>query len=227
MSQKGKFFAIEGGDGSGKGTQTQIITELLQKEGRVVQSLSFPRYGRHSARTVERYLRGEFGEANDVAPALASAAFALDRVSAAPEMRQFLEDPNHILLADRYVFSNLAHQGAKIDDVDARAAFYKDSLELEFDDLALPKPDKNVILLIPSDIAQQNVDKKAARSYTTDKRDIHEKDNTHLTNANRNYQELTEQFPDLATATWVYDFEAQRMRDIADITDEIRTIFDI
>ena len=227
MSQKGKFFVIEGGDGSGKGTQTARITEILRSEGKEVMSLSFPRYGQHSATTVEMYLRGEFGEANAVAPQLASAGFALDRVAAAPEMIEFLQDPNHILLADRYVFSNLAHQGTKLDDEADRSQFYRDSLQLEFGDLRLPRPDKNIILLLPSDVAQENVDKKSARSYTSAKRDIHEKDLSHLTKANRNYQELAKQFPVLATATWVYNFEAKRMRDIDAITHEIRQILEI
>mgnify|MGYP001358339570 CR=1 FL=1 len=228
MESRGKFFAIEGGDGAGKATQTKSLTEALQTERHEVFSLSFPRYGKPSAAIVEKYLNGEFGDANSVAPELASAAFALDRVTAKPELEQWLAaHPNGIAIADRYVLSNLAHQGTKILDEKQRHQFYHDMLELEFNSLQLPRPDKNVVLLVPTDVAQANVDKKAARSYTTEKRDIHEKDSNHLTLANRNYREIAELFPEFAVAIEVYDYKNQRMRPIEDIRAEIRTIFDI
>ncbi|MGE5298785.1 MAG: dTMP kinase [Acidobacteriota bacterium] len=228
MVSRGKFFAIEGGDGSGKGTQTAQLMKQLQSEGRDVLALTFPRYGHRSAKIVEQYLRGEFGAANDVAPQLASTAFALDRVAAKYDLEQWLaKHPDGIAISDRYVLSNLAHQGTKIIDTAERHAFYQDSLEIEFGDLRLPKPDKNIILLVPTDVAQANVDKKTARSYTTDKRDIHERDADHLTLANRNYREIAELYPDFAVAIEVYDYKNQRMRPIDDIKTEIRTIFGI
>lgn len=228
MSQRGRFFVIEGGDGSGKGTQTKLLTEMLRSEGREVYPLTFPRYGHGSAKIVERYLNGEFGEANDVAPELASALFALDRAAAAPELRDWLEaHPNGIAISDRYVLSNLAHQGTKVANPKDRLQFYRDSLDLEFEDLKLPRPDKNVILLVPADVSQANVDKKSARSYTTLGRDIHEKSANHLTLAKRNYEEIAEVFPEFAVAIEAYDQKTQRMRDVDDIQAEIRRIFDI
>lgn len=225
---KGKFFAIEGGDGSGKGTQTAVLKEALQAEGNDVLSLSFPRYGTRSARIVEQYLRGEFGEANAVAAELASAAFALDRVAAKPELEAWLAaHPQGVAIADRYVLSNIAHQGTKIIKYDDRVAFYRDMLQLEFDDLRLPRPDKNIILLVPADVAQQNVDKKAARSYTTEKRDIHERDADHLTLANRNYREIAELFPEFTRVIEAYDNDTGVMRPIDEIQAEIRHIFGV
>lgn len=228
MTERGKFFAIEGGDGSGKATQTKLLTEALLKEGKDVYPLTFPRYGNASAKTVERYLNGEFGEANDVAPELASALYAIDRAAAAPELRDWLKShPNGVAIADRYVLSNLAHQGAKVADVDARLQFYRDSLNLEFNELMIPQPDKNVILLVPTDAAQLNVDKKTARSYTTLGRDIHEKDANHLTLAKRNYEELAKIFPEFATAIEAYDTQLEQMRSTDEIQAEIRDIFGI
>lgn len=228
MSERGRFFAIEGGDGSGKGTQTTLLTEVLKAEGREVYTLSFPRYGKFSAAIVERYLRGEFGEANDVDPELASAAFALDRVAAKPELEAWLTShPQGVSLADRYVLSNAAHQGTKISNKDKRIEFYNRILQLEFGDLALPRPEKNAILLVPPDVAQSNVDQKAARSYTTDKRDIHEKDSEHLSLTNRNYREIAELFPDFAVAIEAYDHKTKQMRDRDEILAEIRSLFNV
>lgn len=225
---QGKFFAIEGGDGSGKGTQTAVLTEALRAERCDVFALSFPRYGTRSARIVEQYLRGEFGEAGDVPAALASAAFALDRVAAKPELEAWLTaHPRGVAIADRYVLSNIAHQGTKITDHDERVQFYREMLELEFNDLRLPRPDKNIILLVPADVGQQNVDKKAARSYTTEKRDIHERDADHLALANRNYREIAELFPEFTNVIEAYDETSGAMRSIAEIQAEIRRILAI
>ena len=228
MAERQRFFGIEGGDGSGKGTQTRLLTEALQAEGYEVYPLSFPQYGKRSATIVEKYLRGEFGAVNSVAAELASAAFALDRAAAKPELEHWLAShPNGIALADRYVLSNLAHQGTKIADKDERYEFYQELLDLEFGDLQLPRPNKNVILLVPPEVAQENVDKKAARSYTTAKRDIHEADPDHLRLANRNYRELAELFPDFAVPIEAYDLETRTMRNENEVLKEIRDIFGI
>jgi len=220
--------AIEGGDGSGKGTQTNLLARYLQTQNVPIMPLTFPRYGEHSAKTVEKYLRGEFGAANSVAPELASAAFALDRVAAKYDMEDFLAaNPKGMIVADRYVMSNLAHQGTKIDDPEDREQFYDDSMRLEYGDLRLPKPDINIGLLVPADIAQKNVDKKSARSYTIAKRDIHEADAGHLDKALRNYEELAEIYPDEFYAIWAIDKKTRTMRPVNDIQAEIRQIIGV
>ncbi|MGB4957023.1 MAG: hypothetical protein WBO49_01080 [Candidatus Saccharimonas sp.] len=228
MTEFTNFFAIEGGDGSGKGTQTRLLTEALRAEGREVYSLSFPRYGKLSAKVVGMYLDGAFGDANDVAPELASAPYALDRVAGKYDLEDWLEThPEGIALTNRYTLSNAAHQGTKIPDYSEREAFYRYILELEFGELRLPRPRKNVILLVPPDIAQQNVDKKAARSYTNAKRDIHESDSNHLALANRNYREIAELFPEFTVAIEAYSHNTNKMRAEAEIHAEIRQIFEI
>ena len=220
------LIAIEGGDGSGKGTQAELLRqyfdEIVHKK---VIKLSFPRYGNASARYAGRYLDGKYGEADHVHPELGVLAFALDRFAASDEIRATLSDPDAIGVLDRYMASNLAHQGAKIDDPDERKTFYKETLELEYDILKIPRPRKNIVLLVPSDIAQQNVDKKdaATRSYTTKKRDIHEADANHLEKAKANYEELCMLFPDEFVAVNCMDSEGN-LRSIDDIQQEIRRI---
>lgn len=225
MSERGKFIAIEGGDGSGKATQTKLLVEKLQQAGREVYPLSFPRYGEHSAKILEKYLRGEFGDANDLPPELSSLAFTIDRIAAKPELEAWLDShPNGVVIADRYVLSNIAHQAARIADKEERLQFYEDLAKLEYDDLGLPRPDKNILLLVPAEVAQANVDKKAARSYTTEKRDIHESSADHLTLASRNYTELAELLPELITPVEVFDNVSRQMRPIEEIHHEIYQI---
>lgn len=223
-----RLFAIEGGDGSGKGTQTSLLASNLRAEGIVVFHGSYPRYGQPSAMLVERYLRGEYGDSTDVPTDLACAAFLLDRIAGTVEIETFFsENPDGIGILDRHVMSNLAHQAARIDDYDARVTFYKEWKQREYETFGVPKPAKNIILLVPSGIAQANVDKKAARSYTTAKRDIHEADTTHLDKTLRNYQELAELFPDEVVAIWAIDTMKYVMRPVEQIQYEIRNALDI
>src|SRR5664279_1203564 len=182
-----RLFAIEGGDGAGKGTQTRILTDYLKQQGRDVLTMSFPRNGNPTASTVEMYLRGEFGAADTVAPELVSAAFLLDRIGAASDITEFFDThPEGIGVFDRYVASNAAHQAAKIPLLADRKKFYRYTLDQEYEVFGLPKPVRSIVLLVPTDTAQTNVDSKAARSYTTAKRDVHEADADHLNNTLRN-----------------------------------------
>lgn len=217
---QGSFIAIEGGDGSGKGTQTDQLEARAKSEGIDVLRISFPRYGEHSAVFVGRYLDGKYGGIDEVHPELASLAYAIDRFAASALIKQHLAKKDALVLADRYVASNLAHQGAKLSDGTERQTFYDDILRLEYETLALPRPDINLVLLVPSEIAQQNVDKKAVRSYTAKTRDIHESDASHLEKAKANYQELCALYPDEFTAiNCMADNDS--MRSIEDIGADI------
>lgn len=215
------FIAIEGGDGSGKGTQAKLLEGNRRSTGRNVLRLSFPRYGESSALFAEQYLNGIYGGVNDVNPDLASLAYAIDRFAAKGDIEQALASGSDVLL-DRYVGSNLAHQGAKIADTQARHEFYKRILDLEYGTLDLPQPEKNIVLLVPPNISQENVDKKEARTYTERKRDIHEADANHLELAKRNYEELCELFP--STFIPIDCMVGDTMRSIEDIRAEIAQI---
>ena len=219
------FIAVEGGDGSGKGTQTENLREYLTSTlGKLVTKLSFPQYDQPSAYYAKRYLNGEYGGINDVHPDLASLAYAIDRYAAKSQIESALADPSHLVLTDRYVGSNIAHQGAKIDDKQERHAFYERTLHTEYDILGIPRPAKNIVLLVPSTVAQENVDKKSARSYTNLKRDIHEADADHLEKAKRNYQELCDLYPEEFLPIDCMDGDKQRT--IEDIQAEIRALLD-
>lgn len=219
----GKFIAIEGGDGSGKATQSKLLAEYARQQGYDVLEISFPRYGHDSAYYAEQYLNGKYGDANDVPAELGTLPYALDRFAAKADVAAHLAEPSSLVIADRYMASNLAHQGAKINDEAARHEFYRRTLLTEYDILGIPRPDLNIVLLVPSQIAQSNVDKKAARSYTTQKRDIHEADADHLEKAKRNYEELCQLYPQEFTAIDCMDDDGN-LRTIEDIQAELRTV---
>jgi dTMP kinase len=220
----GVFIAIEGGDGSGKATQAELYrkyaSETLNKN---VLKLSFPRYGEASAYYAGRYLDGAYGSSENVHPELGILPYALDRFAASKDIRAHLSLPDSFVISDRYMASNLAHQGAKISDKAERKAFYERTMQTEYDILGIPRPLKNIVLLVPSELAQQNIDKKDARSYTTKKRDIHEADEQHLDRAKANYEELCEYYPDEFTAINCID-ESGAMRPMEDIQADIRNL---
>src|SRR3990167_2182385 len=112
MSDKGIFLAIEGTDGSGKGTQTKLLAERLKNEGFEVAEFDFPRYSEPSSHFIQEYLNGVYGTSEEVGPYTGSLFFALDRYEAAPQIRKALSE-GKVVLANRFTGSNMAHQGTK------------------------------------------------------------------------------------------------------------------
>ncbi len=195
----GKFIVIEGSDGSGKGTQFKLLAESLQKDGQAVATYDFPQYAQQSSYFVREYLNGNYGSAEELGAYGPSLFYALDRFQAAKSIRADIA-AGKIVLCNRFIGSNLAHQGQKIDDPAGRKAYYDWLLNIEFNILGIPRPDLNIVLLVPAEIAQTLVDLKEARDYTDKKRDIHEADLNHLKRAVATYQELCRLFPDEFTS---------------------------
>lgn len=191
---KGKFIVIDGTDGSGKATQTQLLIEELKLNGYDVEMTDFPQYGTKSAGLIEEYLNGKYGQ---VGPKAASIFYAIDRFDASFKIREWLA-AGKIVVSNRYVLANAGHQGGKIaDDID-RGKFFRWLNNLEYDIFGIPKPDLNIILHVPAAMAQRLVDKKSAdsRKYANGKkRDLHEADLNHLKNAEKVYLEIAKLFP--------------------------------
>ncbi|OGL23356.1 hypothetical protein A2791_00700 [Candidatus Saccharibacteria bacterium RIFCSPHIGHO2_01_FULL_46_30] len=192
---KGIFIVIEGSDGSGKGTQFKIIGDRLKEQGHEVATYDFPQYDQESSYFVREYLNGKYGDANELGAYVPSLFFALDRFQASQSIKKDLE-AGKIVLSNRLTGANLAHQGQKIDDEAEKTKYYDWLYDLEFNILGIPKPDINIVLLVPAEIAQKLVDKKTARTYTDKKRDIHEADLNHLERSVAAYKKLCEQFPE-------------------------------
>lgn len=195
MEVMGKIIVIEGTDGSGKGTQAKLLMERLRKAGWPVDSMSFPRYGEKSAVPAEAYLRGEFGDPDNVNPYAASPLFTIDRVAASPTILDKLS-VGKILVLDRYVDSNAGHQGGKIADLVEREQFLAWLYAIEYEALKVPKPDLVFILHVPAEVGQRLVLEKAKREYLGDaKQDGHEANLQHLKNAEASYLWLAKHDP--------------------------------
>lgn len=191
---KGKFIVIDGTDGSGKATQTKLLIDRLRAEGREVMELDFPQYGKSSAVFVEKYLRGEYGNADEVGPYRASIFYALDRYDKSFEVKKWLSE-GKIVVSNRYVSANMGHQTGKIKGKAARDKYLSWLSDLEFGIFNIPKPDKIVLLYMPPEVGQKLVDQKGKREYTKGKkRDIHEADLNHLKNAANAYAYVAKKY---------------------------------
>ena len=178
MVTRGKLIAIEGIDGSGKRTQLDLLASALNTRGLDTFRMSFPRYESFYGKLVGRYLNGDFGTLDVVDPHLSALLYAGDRLEAKSEIEAALS-AGKIVLADRYIGSNMAHQSARVTP-EQREEFFAWLKRLEYGLYLLPVEDLVVYLRVPVQEAHRLVGLKSARSYTNLKRDIHEEDVKHL-----------------------------------------------
>lgn len=198
----GKFIVLEGIDGSGKSTQAKLLAKALKKEGYKISFIDFPQHGQKSAGLVDEYLTGKYGNAKEVSPYQASVFYTCDRYDASFKIRNWLKS-GHIVIADRYIGSNIGHQGGKIKNLKGRREYLRWLYNLEYGIFRIPKPDINFILKVEPRIAQglsQEVSDKEKlakkRGYLGHKKDIHEKDLNHLKNTEAAYLFAAKEFPE-------------------------------
>ena len=194
-SKQPPFFVIEGSDGTGKTTQAELLCTRLEADGYSVCPIKFPRHKHPSGYFVERYLAGDYGPLHEMGPRQAGIFFAVDRFDARLEIESAAE-AGQIVVADRYVGSNLAHQGAKIDTPAKRRAFFDWVLDFEYELLKVPQPTLNIVLLVEAAISQQLRVERSLRTGIKANADIHESDDNHQERSRQVFQELCQLFPD-------------------------------
>ena len=172
-----RLIVIEGVDGAGKSTQIKLIKNFFSKKGHNCEYLHFPRTeSPFFGELIARFLRGEFGSLNDVDPYLVAMLYAGDRKDASDTISSWLNEGKVVLL-DRYTYSNIAYQCAKLTEIKAQDELMKWIFSLEFDHFAIPQPDLNIFLDVPfSFTAQKLSDTRTGndRTYLNGNRDIHE-----------------------------------------------------
>lgn len=169
----GKLIVIEGLDGSGKATQTEKLYQTLKNSGEDVMKLSFPNYDSKSSALVKMYLDGTFGKnADDVNAYAASSFYAVDRVAGFLEFWKKDYEQGKIILADRYVTSNIIYQMSKVAESE-RDAFIEWTEDYEYNKLSLPKPSVVIYLDVAPEISQRLMTSRYKGDET--KKDIHEK----------------------------------------------------
>lgn len=173
------LVVLEGLDGAGKSTQVKKLRTYLESLYGSLEYVHFPRYDAPVyGDLISRFLRGDFGSNEAVHPQLVALLFAEDRHGAAPAMKDTLEKGGVILL-DRYVYSNIAYQCAKLKDENEAEALRDWIFNTEYGDFALPKPDLNIFLDVPISFVESKLKANRAgddRGYLAGGQDIHEAD---------------------------------------------------
>lgn len=193
MSLKGKIIVIEGTDGSGKQTQAAKLKERLEENGYNVYSTSFPNYKSDSSAAVRMYLNGQIkNSANDISAKAASIFYATDRyITYKKEIEDIYTKKEKVIVFDRWVNSNIIHQGAKlissIADKEERKQKLMEFIKwldiLEHEDFEIPRADVVIYLNVPLDYTIKLREKRANKITGGEKQDIHEADEAHLKNA--------------------------------------------
>jgi dTMP kinase len=183
----GMIVAIEGADGVGKNTTSALLRETLEAAGRSAAVIGFPRYGETAAGvTIGRYLAGDMPV--PVTPHAAAALYALDRF----EWRDSIlaaADGCDVLIFDRYVASNMAYQGARVDPRET-TAMMEWILALETGHYSLPRPALSIYLDTPWELARALILRKAERSYTNKAYDEYEADIALQERVRANYETI-------------------------------------
>jgi len=217
---RGKLIVIEGNDCSGKETQSQLLLHRLLREGKKVEKLSFPDYQSPTGKIVGGPYLGKneiskcfFEEgATNVDPRVAALYYAADRRYALPKIKKLL-DEGYFIILDRYVESNMAHQGCKVYDKEERRKLYDWFETLEYDLLELPRPDLTIFLHMP---LKKVLELKQGRIGT----DEHESSISYLKTSEEAYLELAA----LKNYHVIECLEKNSLRDILSIHEEIYNI---
>lgn len=211
------FLVIDGIDGSGKGTQVEILRKHFEWMGKKVKILDYPRYGYTSSFMVQKYLNGEYGKT--LSPKLSSIFYAIDRYDSSFDLRKDFLSYDYII-SNRYVSANMIHQTGKIEDEQEAKEFLDWLYDLEYNIFWIPKPDRVIFLNVTPEISQKLVLKKSQRDYLKDgkKMDLHEEDIHHLQNAWEKAMKVVEMYDDWVKIDCV---EKGEMLPIEEITKKI------
>ncbi|GBE19657.1 thymidylate kinase [archaeon BMS3Abin17] len=198
--KRGKIIEIEGTDSSGKETQSKLLLKRLKEQGISIEMMSFPQYKTPTGRIVGQCYLGKgfekmggswFGDSDSLDPLIASLYYAGDRKYAMPKIEDILNSGTNLIF-DRWVESNMGHQGGKAKNPKERIKIIEFINKLEYDLLELPKPDHITFLYMPTEVAIKLREKRDIKR--AEKPDGHENNIEHLKRAEQTYLQLAEKY---------------------------------
>lgn len=218
---KGKIILIEGTDCSGKETQSKLLVKKLTENGIKSAYFSFPNYDSPTGKIVggpflgKEYISKSYFEEGsiNVDPKVSSLYYAADRLYNYNIIKKMLDD-GIIIILDRYIYSNMAFQGAKFEEKEKRSEMYKWIDDLEFNFLKLPKPNITFFLHTPVNVIIKLLEKRK------EKPDGNETNKDYLIKAENSYFELC----DLYNFRKIECTQKEQMRSIEEINSEILKI---
>ncbi len=171
------FIVLEGLDGAGKSTQIKKLRDMFAERGVASEYVHFPRFDAPIyGDLIARFLRGELGSVEQVDPYIVALLYAGDRADMAPQIRKWQEE-GKVVIVDRYVYSNIGYQCAKIADKEARLRLNDWILNLEYEVNRIPRPDVSLFLDVPFAFTEKRLTEQREgddRSYLNGASDIHE-----------------------------------------------------
>ncbi len=171
------FLVIEGLDGAGKSTQVNLIRQAFEARNITCEYLHFPRFDAPVyGNLIARFLRGELGSLESINPYLVALLYAGDRQKATPLISKWLSEGKYVIV-DRYVYSNIAYQCAKVSEKSESDKLRKWILDLEYNHNRIVRPDLTLFLDVPFDFTKKKLEENRTgedRAYLNGKQDIHE-----------------------------------------------------
>lgn len=216
---KGKLIIIEGTDGSGKQTQSNLLYDNLKKYHNV-KKISFPNYESNASYPVKMYLAGEFGKNDDINVYASSVFFGVDRYASFKKDWESFYNSGGVVISDRYTISNVIHQGNRIHD-EKEFKYYNSWLtDLEWNKFGLPVPDLIIFLDMPYEFSNKLIDTRPNKITGENKKDILESDENQKIRAYNTAKKVI----DIYGAKVVTCVKNNEIRAIEDIQDEILTL---
>lgn len=171
------FIVLEGLDGAGKSTQIKLLRELFASRGIESEYVHFPRFESPVfGELIARFLRGELGSVESVDPYIVALLFAGDRADMAPQIRAWQAE-GKVVIVDRYVYSNIGYQCAKLATEEQRAKLKQWILDTEYGYYNIPRPDLSLFLDVPFSFTAKSLTEQRSgddRAYLNGEKDIHE-----------------------------------------------------
>ena len=171
------FIVLEGLDGAGKSTQIKLLRQLFASRGIESEYVHFPRFDSPVfGELIARFLRGELGSIESVDPYIVALLFAGDRADMAPQIRAWQAE-GKVVIVDRYVYSNIGYQCAKLPTEEQRAKLKQWILDTEYGYYNIPRPDLSLFLDVPCAFTAKSLTEQREgddRAYLNGSKDIHE-----------------------------------------------------
>ena len=171
------FIVLEGLDGAGKSTQIKRLRQLFADRGIESEYVHFPRFDSPVyGELIARFLRGELGSIESVDPYIVALLFAGDRADMAPRIAQWQAE-GKVVIVDRFVYSNIGYQCAKIADAEGRKRLKEWILSTEYGYFNIPRPDISLFLDVPFAFTAKSLAEQRSgddRAYLNGASDIHE-----------------------------------------------------
>lgn len=184
---KGKLIVIEGVDGSGKSTQVKWLFNYLKRKKIPVKTISFPRYGNVYGKVIRKILTSQWGKY--LSPYIVALPFALDRRAARRQMLNWLKE-GELVIVDRYVWSSMAHQGAKFEG-EKQARLLRWVYNLEYKTNQLVKENVVIFLSLSAKASQKLIQKRVG---SKGKRDLVDLDAEHQQKVVGVYEQLAKRY---------------------------------